>query len=94
MAKMKLPSKDARMAVYEGTDKYESIQCEVVDEWRWGNLYEAVIQDKETEKYWSVTFRVQTGDNYYNELDEYDEVEFTEVKPFEKVTVEYRAVKD
>lgn len=94
MPTMTLPSNEATQAIYEKNDKFESVSEEVVEEWRWGNIYESVILEKETGKYWSVTYRVQSGDHYYHEFEDLDEVEFYQVEPHEKTTVEYIKVKD
>jgi hypothetical protein len=94
MPKITLSSHEAMEAVYEGSEKFKPVSVEVIDEWRWGNVYEAIILEKDTGKYWSTDFRVQTGDNYYNDLDEVSETQFVQVEPYEKVIVEYRVVKD
>jgi hypothetical protein len=89
MANLVLPSKEARQIIVEGSDDYEVIKEDIVETWRWGNLYETIIKDKDG-NFWGVTFRVQEGDNYHHEFEDLDEVEFYSVVPKEITTVVYK----
>lgn len=93
MSKLVLKSEDARLAVGGDHEDYELVVEEFVEKWRWGNLYEAIIQDSDN-KLWGITYRVQEGDNYYHEFEDVDEVEFYPVEKREVTTVRYVRLKD
>jgi hypothetical protein len=93
MPVMKMKSEDAKYATYGDLEGYELVTSDIIEEWRWGVLYTTVIKDPDG-KFWSVTYRIQTGDNYYHEFEDSDEVEFTQVEPVEVVTIKYKPVKD
>lgn len=93
MQKLVLSSNDAKAAVYGDHSTIESILLEVGDEWRWGVWYRAVVKDSEG-NLWGTDFQVQTGDNYYNSLEENSEVEFYPVVAKEVTVVTYEEVKD
>lgn len=88
MANLVLPAKEAMVVVSEGSDSYELIHSDMVGEWRWGVIYEAVIKDSEG-NLWGTTYQVQTGDNYYHEFEDLDQVEFYPVKAITKTIVTY-----
>lgn len=93
MANLVLPAKEAQIIVSEGDDDYELLSQKVIDEWRWGNVYESVIKDSEG-KLWGVTYRVQSNDNYYHSFEDLDEVEFYPVEAVTVKRVVYRQIKD
>jgi hypothetical protein len=93
MKTLKLKSKLAREVVSEGNDDYELVSDEIIDEWRWGNLYESIIKDEDG-NLWGSTYRVQTGDNYHHEFEDLDEVEFYPVKAVEVKKIVYKRIKD
>lgn len=93
MSKLVLSSDDAIDAVNGDHDDYKVIVSEIVDEWRWGVITEVVVQDTDG-KYWSVCYKEQSGDEYYNELQDLSEVEFTQVTPVEVMTIKYVEIKD
>jgi len=91
---MKLPKNDAfKLMAGGGVDGYSYVTLNIIDEWRWGNVYELIISDSEG-KFWATTYQEQSGDNYYNSLEDYSEVEFYQVEAVEVKTVEYRKIKD
>ncbi len=93
MPTLKLNAKDAKYATFGDLEGYELVVSDIIEEWRWGVLYTTVIKDS-SGNFWEVTYRVQTGDNYYHEFDDMDEVEFTQVEPEEVVITRYKPVKN
>jgi len=93
MANLVLSADDAQLAVGGDHQDYELIHDEVIDEWRWGNIYQAIIKDSEG-KLWGVDYRVQTGDNYHHEFEDMDTVEFYPVEAKEVTKVIYAQAKD
>jgi hypothetical protein len=89
MANLVLSSKQARTVVDECSDDYTVVHTDLVEEWRWGVLYETIVKDAEG-NLWGVTYRVQTGDSYYHEFEDLDEVEFYPVKAVEKTVITYQ----
>jgi hypothetical protein len=87
------PKESIKLSAWHNTDSYQTVSCEVIDEWRWGNVYELVVKDSEG-KFWATVYKEQSGDNYYNFMEDEDEVEFYQVEPVEVVKVTYRRIKD
>lgn len=93
MKNLVLKSEDARLAVGGDHEDYELVVEDIVDTWRWGNIYEAVIKDAEG-NLWQTAYRVQEGDNYHHEFEDMNEVEFYPVEAKEVTTVKYVRLKD
>ena len=75
------------------------LKAEIVGTWRWGTIREVVLRHIDTganvldpaTTYWSQTYQVQEGDNYYNSLDdEGEEIELVQVWPHQIVTTVYK----
>lgn len=75
------------------------VSAEIIGSWRHGTIRETVLRHTDTEaklivapvSYWSITFQVQEGDNYYNSLDdEGPEIELTQVYPHQTIITEYK----
>lgn len=77
----------------EVDEQYTMVALEYLGDWRWGTEHRLVIQDQNG-SFWAIEYREQSGDNYYNSLDdEVDEegnVELYEVVPEQIVTTVYR----
>jgi len=93
MANLVLSADDAQLAVGGDHQDYELVHNEIIDEWRWGNIYQSVIKDSEG-KLWEVSYRVQSGDNYHHEFEDLGTVEFYPVEAKEVTTVTYVRIKD
>ncbi len=66
---------------------YKWVSTDVIDEWRWGNVYETVVQDKQDDTFWGFTYQEQSGDHYHNSLEDDDETEMYQLVATEVVKV-------
>lgn len=75
--------------------KFELVKEELVDTSRWSHIYERVYKDLTTGKFYSSSFSVGATEQQDERPYEFDgeEVDFLEVKPVEKITIEYELVK-
>jgi hypothetical protein len=71
--------------------EYVLVNSEYAGEWRWGVSYEVVIKDSEG-KLWGTTYNQQSGDHYYNSLED-GPVHFYPVEAIEKTVIEYRRIR-
>ena len=76
----------------EDDDEYTLVDSEFAGEWRWGATYQIVIKDKQN-NLWGTTYRVQSGDNYYNSLEDGGSVHFYPVEAVVVTTTEYKRIK-
>lgn len=74
----------------EETDNYRVIDQVYQGEWRWGNDYQIVIEDKATERLYAADIKIQTGDHYYVSWEDMGQVVFTEVIRIERIDYSYR----
>ncbi len=93
MPKVTISSETAqKLTAYDKTDVYETVDKDVVDEWRWGNVYELIARNKQDGTLWGFTYREQSGDHYYNSLEEENEVEMYQLQAKQVVTTVYERV--
>jgi hypothetical protein len=78
---------DLLLAGEEATP-YKYITQTVVDEWRWGYVYEVIIKDSD-ENFWGYTYKEQVGDEYWTSFSDTEFVQFYRVFPKEVVTTKY-----
>jgi hypothetical protein len=76
--------------IYDEVDGYEEISTECIGKWRWGTVERVILKRTDDSTFWSATYRVST-DGETNELRE-GEANITQVEPYEKTIIEYRAV--
>ena len=93
MANLVLSADDAQLAVGGDHQDYELMYRDIIDEWRWGNIYQSIIKDSKG-KLWGADYRIQAGDNYHHEFEDLDTVEFYPVEAKEVTTVTYVRIKD
>lgn len=88
---IKLPQEDVfALACGDSVDGWSVLSHEIVDEWRWGNVYRLVIQKAGVPGTWAYDYREQSGDESYSSIDdEPDEIEFYRVVPRAKWVIEY-----
>lgn len=93
--RLKLP-KDVAVALShdDEVDGWKILSHEIVDEWRWGNVYELVVQKTGVLGIWAYTYRQQLDGEYSDIDDEGDEVEFYRVVPRVKQVIEYVRAKE
>lgn len=93
MNKITLSSKDAvDLWQSEVLGNYEVADQIYQGEWRWGNIYDVVIRDIITDKFYLASLKEQSGDHYHVSWEDYD-VTFEEVEKVEKISYEYKKVK-
>lgn len=91
---MKLNKEEARNVVWEDHDDFKMIENEMVNQRRWETDFECVVQQISTGKYYSVEYSKGSTEQQDVRPFEYDdEVEFTEVEPYEVTKIKYRKVK-
>jgi len=52
-------------------EDYRVVAKDVVDEWRWGNVYLLVFNEVETQDFWGFTFQTSSGDGEYTSFDDW-----------------------
>lgn len=74
---------------------FQLVHAKMIDTSRWDHIHERVYEDLNTGKFYRTTYRVGATECQDTRPYEYDgeEVDFTEVEPYEIVTIKYRAVK-
>lgn len=75
--------------------KFKRVHTALIDTFRWSNLHEVVYLDLTTGKYWHSSYQVgatECQDEGAYDRDG-DEIELTEVVPFEVITIKYKEVK-
>lgn len=68
---------------------YEVVEHQLWGEWRWGVEMLLVLKDSDG-RYWQTVYREQTGDVYYNSLQEESLAEFYEVEPYDVTVTRFR----
>lgn len=88
---MKINKEDLGELVYQGdTDNWKFLQQELTDTWRWGEVYDTIVQHRETKQTYLYKWKVSSGDGEYTSLDdEGAEVVLTPVYPKLVTTVVY-----
>lgn len=94
MQNLVLSGQDAISASCGDLEGFKLVNNDIIDEWRWGNVYEITIKREGEDRLWGTTYREQSGDNYHNSLEDEDEVEFYPVVAEEVMTVVYKRLKD
>lgn len=69
-------------------DGFQVVSKEIIDEYRWGVIYEIILQDG-AGNFWIFDYQEQVGDHYHNSLEDYEKVGLNQVKRVEKVTYSY-----
>lgn len=92
MNKITLSSEEAlQIWGEEESDNYIQIDNIFAGEWRWGNNYNVVIEDKTTGKYYQGLLKEQIGDNYHVNWED-EPVTFTEVERVEVKSYAWKVV--
>ncbi len=55
-------SRNSEDVVMEYEDKFHTIEQKIIGEWRWGNLYEIIVQSKNSDIKYIANYRLQSGD--------------------------------
>ena len=74
----------------EEDQAYEIVAETTVGKWRWGTVEELVVKHVESGKLYAATYR-RSSDGETNGLRE-NEADICEVKPVEKIVIEYETV--
>lgn len=75
-------------------ESYKVVAKEIVDEWRWGNVFQVVFTD-ESDRFWAFTFHDSSGDSEYVEFDDWGEThEVEEVVAIPVTIIKYVPLTD
>ncbi len=85
-------SRALKLACGDKDDLYEHVQQEIIDEWRWGNVYELIVRNKKDGTLWGFTYQEQSGDRYHNSLENEPMTEFYQLEARKVVKWEYYPV--
>lgn len=89
-AKLNFTKERARNLTYGGDPAYRVIRNEITGTRRWSIDYYMVIQRIEDGRFFADTYSVGATESQDESPWEYDEPNFVEVFPVEKVVIEYR----
>ena len=87
---MTITPEEGRLAVYDDSDIFRVVEDKIVDNSRWSIRHEAVLQHKETGKFYVTHYSVGATENQDEKPYEYDmEVVLKEVEPVETTVLVY-----
>ena len=66
---------------FDGTDEIIIVSNELIDSSRWANLFKLIIHDLRDDTYWSMRYRLGTGDEGERPWEHEDVVQLTRVYP-------------
>ncbi len=75
--------------VFGNNDQFKVIKTDIVDHSRWSVAHEVIVQRISDGKYFSSSYSVGATESQDQCPYEYDDLKFIEVKPVEKVVIEY-----
>lgn len=89
MSEITLTEEELARVVYEDSEKYKLVKKEFVENWRHGQSFTGVIQDKETGKFYRINWRDSVKDTMMFSDMNYGPIECPEVVKKEKTVTYY-----
>jgi hypothetical protein len=71
----------------DSSDTWKVLDDSVIDDWRWGTVSQIALEHKSSSQPYGYTYREQTGDEYYNSINDLADGEEIELYPVESTMV-------